>query len=522
MSSRPFSSPEAAVGPHRSEAPRLSGAVRARLAAALREFDTARLLLLLACIVLFTLSLYSSTDPDYWWHLRTGRLIIQERSVPTVDPFSYTAEGKRWVAHEWLGEVLIYGVQQAGGYAANLVLFTALAMASLLIAYRIALSFGVSRWVATGLFFWAGVISTPYWNVRPQVLSWLLLAVFLAVLVEHRGGRNRLWLLPPLMALWANLHLGYAFGLGVVGLYALAVLAERSIWKTGADVKWPLLALAGCVAATALTPNPLEVLVYPLDYVRPGNFGVSFIAEWQSPNFHDRGHWALGLGILMFAAIGVFGRRRDLFLPGLALSFTWLALHAARNQPLFAVVFLVVTAAVMAERWQWASAAFSSGRSARERPWRNAALGLAAIVLAVAYVDGSSGNQLHRNAEAEGGIYYPKAGAEFIRTNYPEARIFNVYHWGGYLIYELYPRKVFIDGRSDFYGDAILQSYNDVAMLRPNWQQVLDSYGVDLVLIQKDAPLSQGLAAAPDTWRLVFTGVREVIYVRETLAGQLP
>src|SRR5947207_3130396 len=84
--------------------------------------------LAVVAIAFFSFGLIGITDPDYWWHLRTGHLIVDSHAIPRVDPYSFTLPGKAWVAHEWLAEVLIYGLQSAGGYAANVIFFVAAAI----------------------------------------------------------------------------------------------------------------------------------------------------------------------------------------------------------------------------------------------------------------------------------------------------------------------------------------------------------------------------------------------------------
>jgi hypothetical protein len=333
-------------------------------AIALPQIDAARGWLVVAATLFFVVAMFSATDPDYWWHLRTGHVIVDDLAVPSTDPFSFTAASKHWVAHEWLSEVIIYATQSLGGYGLALLLFASVALGTLLLTYRTCVWLGASRWVAVLLFIWAGLMTVPYWTVRPQVFTWFLFATFIAVCLQHRGsGGNRLWLLPPLMVLWANLHLGYAFGLAVVGVYAFSLSFEGFVWKERRQLKPVFLVLGACIAATLLTPSPVELLLYPLRYATPGNTNIAWINEWQSPDFHNPFYTPLALALLTLAGIGVFGRRRDLFLPLLALIFAGMALQSVRNQPLFAVVFVLVMSQRAAGLWSWASAAAQTSRN---------------------------------------------------------------------------------------------------------------------------------------------------------------
>ncbi len=74
-------------------------------------------------------------DPDFWWHLRTGQLISQTGSIPHSDPFSFTNNGKPWIAHEWLSELFFYGLYKIGGYAALILTFSTIITAAFLFAY---------------------------------------------------------------------------------------------------------------------------------------------------------------------------------------------------------------------------------------------------------------------------------------------------------------------------------------------------------------------------------------------------
>lgn len=488
----------------------------ASLFLALPALDGAGLAVGLTCVGLVSLGLLHFTDPDYWWHLRTGQLIVETGSVPREDPFSFTNAGREWLPHEWLADVLIYGLQWLGGYALLTVLFVAVALTSLLLAHRAAQGLGLAPWPAAGLFFWAALMSGLFWTVRPAVFTWLFFAVFLYVLLEGRRGGRRLWLLPPLMLLWANLHGGYVIGLALLALYIIASLAERRLWGEPRDLRTPALVLAACVLVTVVNPGTYELLLYPLTYVKPGNASLAFISEWQSPDFHSLAFKPLALGIAVLAAVGAWGRPRDLFLPLLGLSFAYLALDSVRHVPLFSIVFVVVMGGVLPQRFARARAKGPSVTArAPVRPLLNWALLVAAAVLAAYGLSQSSWLQLGAGAREAAALDYPKAGAAFIRAEYSGARIFNSYRWGGYLINALYPeQRVFIDGRADMYGDAFMAEYVRVLRLQPGWQATLDAYGVDLVIIERDAPLAERLASMPETWRRAFEGPAEVVFVR--------
>lgn len=463
---------------------------------------------------LFCISLLQFTDPDFWWHLRTGQLIVETRSIPHADPFSFTAEGSRWVTHEWLSEVIIYGVDGAVGYVGNAVLFSGLALAALLVMHRLVLRLGLGELPALVLVALAGTIALPYWTVRPQAFTWLLTAVFVYTLYrQYREGQGPLWHLPLLMILWANLHGGYVIGLVLLGLWLASLVAERAIWHEHRDLRGPALVSGACLVATLANPNGLALLSYPLTYLAAGNASLNLITEWQSPNFHEALHLPLAAGIVLLALVGVVGGRRNVFRVGLALLFTFFALQSSRHQPLFALVLVLVVGDVLQERWWWARQGERAEGSGGP-PALNWAILATALVVAAAAVPQLPEAQVHREPITSGTPAYPVEGAAFVRRHYPEARMFNEYTWGGYLIHELYPeQQVFIDGRPDMYGDEFVEDYIRVISLESDWRDILARHEVDLAIIERDSALATVLQDRWD-WELAFSGPVEAVFVR--------
>lgn len=464
---------------------------------------------------LFCISLFQFTDPDFWWHLSTGRLIVESRSIPHSDPFSFTAAGSPWITHEWLSEIIIYSVDRAVGYVGNALLFSGIALLSVFVMHRLLLKLSVAELPALGLVALAGTIALPYWTVRPQAFTWLLAAVFLhALYCYFRDGRGLLWHLPPLMLLWANLHAGYATGLILLGLWLAALLAERVVWRQPRELRTPLLVGGACLLAVLVNPSGAALLTYPFTYLMGGNPSLELITEWQSPNFHEPLHLPLAAGIIFLALVGVLGGQRNLFRLGLALLFTFFALQSSRHQPLFALVLMLVAGDVLRERWSWARAGEWSERSSGGPSALNWSILAAAVLVALVTVPQLPEAQVHREPTTSGSPAYPVDGVAFIREHYPDAHMFNDYAWGGYLIHELYPdQRVFIDGRPDMYGDDFVREYVRITSLQSDWQEILARYEVDLAIIEKHSALATVLREHAD-WDLVFQGPVEAVFGR--------
>ena len=478
-------------------------------------------LLLVAPMLLLIFFRYGSlstvvpVDYDYWWHVKTGQYIAETGALPRVDVFSYTAAGHPWVAHEWLTDLLLYGVQQHVGYVGNVVLFALVSTLTALAVYATCRHWGLGEPSATVLMMWASSMSIGSGNVRPQALTALLVAVFALAVTRYRRGRSRaLWALPPLMALWANLHGGYIMGLVLLGL---AILGEAmtQAWARRRPVapSWTLLLVTALSAgATLLTPHGVDALLYPFQYAGTQNVHMAYISEWQSPDFHNLDQPFVLLfvpSLLLAVALGV-GRRplgATEALWGLALAA--MALQSVRHIALYAIVVTPLLGARIQQVLPDLSRPLAR--------WRRPALAavcwplLAVSVLQMATAaEGWEHLRLGAEPRAAG---YPAGAVDYIRANDPSGNLFNEYHWGGYLIYQLAPdRRVFIDGRADVYG-PLVDRYHGVARLKPDWRETLDQHDVRLALLEKQAPLADVLQDDP-AWQEVYAGEVERLFVR--------
>jgi len=182
---------------------------------------TRRLFTAILFLALFVMAAREIADPDFWWHLRTGQFIIETRTTPHADIFSFTNVGRPWVTHEWLSEVLMFALYALGSFPALILAFAAII--ALTFAFVYARCAG-GPYVAAFALLLAAITTAPTWGARPQMISLLLTGVFLYVLDRSRGEgghktRPYVWLLPPLMVLWVNLHSGYALGLVIIAVY---------------------------------------------------------------------------------------------------------------------------------------------------------------------------------------------------------------------------------------------------------------------------------------------------------------
>jgi hypothetical protein len=452
-------------------------------------------------------------DADYFWHVTAGELIATTGRVPSTDPFSFTWAGQPWTPHEWLSEVLIYWLVSGIGTTGALVVF-GLVAATVPVVTALALERRGVRTLPIAIGAVVAVLVTfPYLTVRPQAISWALMAGLLWYLLELRPDRPwRLALLPPMFALWANLHGLYVVGFGFIGLYALFTLAGRTPMAPRRGLV--LVAVAGAILASMLTPAGPAGLLYPLRYVEAGDWGLANIQEWGSPDFHNPAHWPL-LGMVI--AIAVAGSRGA---PGWLTTLSYvtlaMALVSLRNAPIAATVGGLVIAMGIDARLP-ARERQRSARQARAR--RYLEIGVAAVVIIAGLLILVPRDPAAASAETIAGRY-PVASLDLLASADPDARVLADYGWGGYVISRIYPAggRVFVDGRNDMYDQSILEDYSAVRAADPGWEEIVDRYEVDALLFPPGVTITRGPAQAAG-WCEAYGDEVQVLLLRQCPPG---
>jgi len=462
--------------------------------------------------ILFAVTLGKGVrDPDYFWHVIAGEYILSTGGVPDVDPFSFTWIGQPWTPHEWLSEVLIHGLVATLGEIGALAVFAAIPGATILLLALLLARLGVRTWAQAPVLALTAIVISPYATLRPQALSWLLLAVTVALLVSVQAvSRRRLVLVLPLFVLWANMHGLYIVGIGVVGAYGLFTLLGRT--PLAEHRGWAIAAVGLAVLGAMLTPaGPLGV-VYPLRYSQ--EWGLANIQEWQSPDFHSPAHWPLIALIVALILNG--GRATPGWLQLIAYVGTVMALVALRNAPVAAVLATPTLALGLEDRlraWR-GSHRPASPRVASARRWMEVLAALAVVAGALIIFVPPALTRTASDQQVDAG--YPVRAVNLLARDHPEARVLAEYGWGGYLIYRLYDQggRVFVDGRNDMYAEQILDDYTAISRGDEGWERLADDYGVDALLFPPSQPITRGLAEAAG-WCEAYRDDESVLLLRE-------
>ncbi|MBV8131183.1 MAG: hypothetical protein JO282_01540 [Alphaproteobacteria bacterium] len=447
-------------------------------------------------------------DPDTYLHIAAGRWMLAHAALPIHDPFSHSLAGATWVPHEWLAELILAAVYNLAGWS-GLVLLTAAAFAaSLALLTRFLLRWAepFSTLIAVVL---AAALVQGHLLVRPHLLALPLLVLWSGALFAARDtGSAPPFRLLPVMALWANLHGGFMFGLGLA-----LFLAPEAAFAPGRRAqearRWGGFGLLA-VAAALVTPNGMAGFVEPFRLIAMPALQTSF-GEWLSPNFQTLQPleiWLLGIIALGFAT----GARLPLSRLLLLLALCHMALGHIRHAELLGLVGPLVVAASLGP--QIAAGIRSLPVSALGRGAARLAMPAAppALRLILAICLAVSLPSLLRPIERIDDSVTPSGALAAAARLGLDGPVFNSEGFGGYLAFRGVP--TFIDGRAELYGNAFLDGY--LAAERgdePALTALLARYGITWTLLAPQQGAVSRLDSLPG-WRRVYADAEAVIHMR--------
>jgi len=481
------------------------------------------------------------TDADTGWHVRTGEWILAHHQVPHTDLFSFSLPGHPWFAWEWLWDVMFAMIHQRWGLAGVVVASLAVICFTSAALFRLIRRKCNNGLVAIAVTLLATGACSIHWLARPHLFTLLFFVATLHITERAAGAdgnpRMLLWLL-PLTLVWTNIHGGFFVVFLVLACYIASDLLNAAIEPDGqrriqflrATGPW-LAAGAGCLAVTFINPYGWQLHKHVIQYLADP-YQMQHIAEFQSINFHAPSavYFEPLLILALLTALWDARHRRfaDVFL---SLGWLHLALIAQRNVPLFAIasaplVARGIVAAFEAARYGdlagWvrrAAAGFVDGSATFEETDRLGRIYLASAVpfLLAGVLLLAPKPPGHRFTSVYDPAVYPARALSVLLTAETH-HVFAQDQWGDYLIYRLYPAKqVFIDGRSDFYGDEFSDRYLDLMNVRYGWQKTLDRYDIDTIVLSPEQALAGTLKVSRD-WRVVYDDGVAVVF-RRALSG---
>lgn len=488
------------------------------------------------------------SDNDCWWHVKTGEY-ISEHGLPEKDVFAHTAENYEWHNHEWMTQVAMWKIYQfgesnsLGGWRTLLVATGVVIWLTMLLFWFLVWQISGNHWIALWVVLMALGVGRRTYFARPPVVTNLLLAILMLLLygVQERG-LNRWFLvaLPPMFALWSNLHGGWFAGLVVLSAAGLQNIlhhlrsSNQEAASTGqplfdspaTPISWGWLLTIGpaCFIGTLFNPFTYHLYALPTRVMSQTDL-VQSLGELMPPQIPYVTDFVLIIILSIFA--GVLSRKAgrrfaEIFL---VLFFFWQAVHHVRHLLLFSVMIVPFMARLLADVLEQVNGFLGElfnrwGVAVAAAP-RIACLGLivasagwSALIISnkpevQTYIDRF--NQFREIREGYIIPNFPYHLCNYIELVDFEGKMFNENNYAGYLIWRLSPeKKVFSDPRFDIFGADIWRDEQVVTtgyipprgVDKPSWEDVLNKHGVTYVLARYNTMLDVRLEEDSD-WELV-------------------
>jgi hypothetical protein len=421
-------------------------------------------------------------DIDFWWHIASGRNILENGAIPSVDPFGVYDAANVWgqtvLKSQWLGQVLLYSVYRWFDVD-GVILFRAgvlsLCLAIVYLRCRLAATASLFSFAMTAL---AGLAILQHTGERPQLFSFLYLSLIFLLLdgFMHSGRRWLIYCIPLVMLVWSNTHAGAVLGVVALGLFGTGhVLENRWSGERFNTPQLSLLFMIMCLSAVALvcTPNGLAtimriIFVENIFFVE-GNPLRDRVSEYAYP-------WSLWpatlyywvfIGVTLVSLPGFFNK--TYLKQGIVVfAIGMISLTGYRYIPLFVLLAAPYVAASL------------NRMLSRIKP-PDIAVNLFVLVVALAFLGyGFKQERVFQHGMQEG--RFPVGAVAFIKANKLGGKMFNTMNWGGYLIWQLPgTATVFIDGR--ILDPRRLVPYTHILWMTPEGKLFFEQANFDLVLV---------------------------------------
>lgn len=470
-------------------------------------------------------------DPGVGWHLATGRLIHEQATVPQLDPFLSAPQARPWVSDQWLSDLFLYALYAAGSwpllYAVLTVVF-ALTFGLVLLRGNIRISGAALASCFAALI--AFKLSQVHFILRPVIFAFLFFALtYRQIFLIYRSSfsdeseclrrlRRSLLFLPPLFAVWANMHPSFFFGLILLLLVPASVILDRMVLgsegsclgkKHGMILQLLLFGL--CLAATFVNPYGLS-LHESIASLAGSDYFMRLNEEWLPPDFREYSGKLLEFTFMILALSPFAGGRRGLkwgfFEILLMVVFGHFALQSVRILPFYGIAVSIPLAQALAnlgnapffERWQLFrhfKARLSNVEQREQRSMGGAAI---AVVMAIVIIGAGACGVVFTSSDAKFGPppnKYPYAAVDFIFNSLAadETAVVAAHpNWGGFITWQGRGRlKPIIDDRNTMLGEQLYRDFFECLRPGGDWRDFLGRFKTTHLLLNNKSPLGAAL-----------------------------
>jgi hypothetical protein len=507
------------------------------------------LLAAFAIFLIFFTTFKITGDDDVFWHMATGRYVLETKSVPDKDIFGFVSEGTKWMPFEWGWDVITYTVYSISGFTGLSILRTLLILAVFWIFLLILRKFSVSDTVSIIFFIILAFAIIDRLSPRPHLMTYMFFSLVLYIIVSYRYSDRKnykiLFFLPLIFLIWANTHMGIIAGIFIISVYIFcevviyffpARFSSKEIPALGKKELYRLIAIyAVSVLVMFINPNGVATYIYAYEHTKMKMLVT--VNEWMSP-FGDNysGNFVTVIyKIFLFSGILILFysyRKKDLFPAVLFLFFAPYSVRAMRftvDYVLILFVFLVVTYNYFLTKIKNLKFILFVEKKPHLK------IILICLFLFLSYLVSDSSLYLkHMNYYRVTGIgingeFIPVQMFQFIKENNIQEigeKPYNHFGTGGFFIWNFPGKKNFIDSRN--LSDEIFYKYDTLMRKFPGFEKKFNDYGFDYVIYldpdfthweparlerMKEGLIISYLTKSED-WKLIWWDDKSFLYVK--------
>jgi hypothetical protein len=483
-------------------------------------------------LIIFTLILFMAIrlplDSDFWWHIRAGQLSLENKAPVLQDLTSFTAFNSPWINHSWLSQIFYFFLFSVFGNIGVMLGVAILATLSQFFVYRRL----KNNEIINGFTILLCVLTTAVvWSPRPQLFSLVLFSILTYLLYEKEIFQNRwiLFAIPFLFLIWGNLHAGFSIGILLLGSYIVGLFLDIlfSNKKIGKElytliVFWIIL-ITICSLIVMINPNGFGIWKVQFSTISIPSL-QNLIPEWASPDFHELYQqpflWLSTLLVFLFMA-NKSKYSFTVILPFVLLGA--LGFISRRNYVYFAIFSIPVLSLELQSFYdQYIKELYiykcwlNNIKKFNKEPNSQFSKIINLIFIGCLWFL-TIGKIVYLGSPTIYNYYitksFPKAASGFLLKNENNnLRCLNSYAWGGYLSWMLPEIKIFIDGRTDLYGEVIIQDWIEMVNGGQKWSEKFDYYNINCVILENNRPIIEKLSAA--SWKTIYNDDISIVKIK--------
>lgn len=497
------------------------------------------LLLVFAILICFFTTYKIASDDDVFWHLATGKYIVQTFSIPSADVFGYVTYGQKWMPFEWGWDVLTYSLFSMGGYVAISLLRTIIVLLIFTILFSVFnknnISFSLSLIFSFLLIL--GILTRLV--IRPQIITYFFLVLLVFTLLKFRQNEKEkksiMYILPVIFVIWANMHMGVFLGLLILFIYIISETVDYYFISKGdkkevKKKKLIFLTVSSILSVLALLINPNFITTYIYTFQHSQMDMLENINEWKSPLRSEPLKLYNVKIYLFFLVSGLIIlpyslKKKDYFSFLLYISLGIYSLQAMRFISDFMLSIIII--------WMSAVNFYLSKTKIFKFVNGNVTkliLGVFLVFIIIKTSDNSFykdylGNRFRETGFGENEMFFPKSMFDFVRNERIDKigeKPFNNLKIGGYFIWNFPENKNFIDSRN--LSDSMYNLYKSIDLKKQGFESLIDKVDFDYFLystpyltlnateIEKN--IVSYLTIKNDKWKLVYWDDRSFLFVK--------